>query len=203
MTTEDVYRLKTMYALDPPEKAWKHFSALFDLTPLRMSKNSGSIENYTWIAGTSVFAQVSLDGNLHYHTDDHLSRSGDLLFVHRYLTGGADGRSGDVPYMMRPGSIIFHDYGRPFEGVQMPSTIQSVFLRHDLVGYDPNRMPPQLVFDQSSSVGAALFSTFDTLMDAFLGGATTLEIARERHLASLVNAALPEPDARPSSQIHR
>jgi len=184
-----------MYAQDPPEKAWKQFAALFDLTPLRMSQNIGHIDNYTWIAGTSIFAQVAIDGNLHQHGDHHLSQSGDLLFVHRYITGGADGQSGDVPYMVRPGRMVFHDYGRTFKAIQMPSKLQSVFIPHDLIGYDPARMPPQIVLDQNTPESAALFESFDGLMSEFLADSEALEKARVRQFLSLVSAALPEPDA--------
>ena len=195
MTTDDVYRLKRMHAIDPPEKAWKQFSPLFDLIPLRMANNSGAIENHTWIAGSSIFSQVSLDGNLHDHGEHHLIRSGDLLFVHRYLSGGAGGRSGDTPYMMRPGMMIFHDYGGPFEGIQLPSTIQSVYFRHDLIGYDPSSMPPQIMFDQNTPHGAALFSTFDELMPELLNGCDVLEKARVGRLADEVKAVLHSPDS--------
>lgn len=194
-TDEDVYRLKRMHAIDPPEKAWKQFSPLFDLIPLRMANNSGAIENHTWIAGSSIFSQVSLDGNLHDHGEQHLGRSGDLLFVHRYLSGGADGRSGDVPYMMRPGMMIFHDYGRAFEGIQLPSVIQSVYFRHDLVGYDPSGMPPQVMFDQNTPHGAALFSILDELMPELLNGREALEKARVQRFAGAVKAALLSPNA--------
>lgn len=195
MTTDDAYRLHKFHAVDPPEKAWKQFSTLFDLTPLKMNDNAGAIENHTWVAGACVFAQVSLDGNAHTHSEDHLSKSGDLLFVHRYLLGGADGRSGNAPYMMRPGMMIFHDYGRPFEGIQTPSVIQSVYIPHAMIGYSPEQMPAQITFNQRSPHGAALFAAFEALIPELLNGADFLEKDRSQYFVDLVRAALPQPDA--------
>lgn len=195
MTTDGAYRLHKFHAVDPPEKAWKQFSTLFDLTPLKMSDNTGAIENHTWVAGACVFAQVSLDGNAHKHTEHHLSKSGDLLFVHHYLLGGADGRSGNAPYRMRPGMMIFHDYGRPFEGIQTPSVIQSVYIPHAMIGYSPEQMPAQITFDQQSPHGAALFAAFEALMPELLNGAEFLEKERSEYFVDLVRAALPQAGA--------
>ena len=201
MPSEDTYRLQHMHAIDPPEKAWKQFAPLFDLTPLKMANNAGAIENHSWFAGPCIYAQVSLDGNAHKHTDQHLSQSGDLLFVHRYLAGGADGRSGELPYMMRPGRMIFHDYGRPFEGIQTPSLIQSVHIPHRLIGYDPDTMPPQIMLDPASAQGAALAGAFEALMRDLLGGLERLQKDRASALTALVRDALPEPGAAPSLQM--
>ena len=195
MTTDGAYRLHKFHAVDPPEKAWKQFSTLFDLTPLKMSDNAGAIESHSWVAGACVFAQVSLDGNAHKHTEHHLSKSGDLLFVHRYLLGGADGRSGNAPYRMRPGMMIFHDYGRPFEGIQTPSVIQSVYIPHAMIGYSPEQMPPQITYDQHSPHGAALFAAFESLIPELLNGADFLEKERSKYFVDLVRAALPQADA--------
>ena len=193
-------RLYRTHAADPPEKAWKQFSALFDLSPMRMPGNSGIIENQTWFAGNNVIAEVSLDGNVHEHHDEHLKHSGDLLFVHRYLSGGADGLSGEIPYMMRPGMFIFHDYGRPFQGIQTPSRLQSIHVPHSVVGYDPERMPPQVTFDKMSEHGRILHAEFDKMFALLIQGAETLKATRLDRVMDKIRAAMPKengqnPDA--------
>lgn len=194
MSTEDTYQLFKFNSVHPTENAWKQFETMFDLTPLRMSKNVGTIESQTWIAGTCVFAQVAMDGNAHEHSAQHIEKSGDLLFVHRFLTGGSDGRSGDVPFTLRPGMIIFHDYGRPYEGIQPPSTLQSVHIPHRLVGYDSQTMPPHIIYDLQSPHGAAINAAFDDLMPDFLSGRDDLEKERSKRLLDRVRAALPQPN---------
>lgn len=201
MSVTDAYPLHKMHAVNPPEKAWAQFASLFDLTPLNMANNSGEMESHTWIAGACIFSQVSLDGNAHKHAEQHLETSGHLLFVHRYVAGGADGSSGAVPYMMRPGMMIFHDYGRPFEGIQTPSLIQSLHIPHDMIGYDPNTMPPQIILDQKSPHGAALFAAFDVLIPDLFAGRDHLEKQRTREFADVIRAALPKPDAGLSIQL--
>jgi AraC-like DNA-binding protein len=194
MSAENAYQLFKFHSVHPTADAWKQFESLFALTPLRMADNVGEIESFSWIAGTCVFAQVAMDGNAHEHTEKHIERSGDLLFVHRFLTGGSDGRSADVPFTLRPGMIIFHDYSRPYEGIQPPSTLQSVHIPHDLVGYDSKTMPPHIILDVQSPHGASINAAFDAMMPDFLAGRDELEKVRLEHLMDLVRAALPRPN---------
>lgn len=184
-------KLYRTHAADPPENAWKQFSTLFDLTPLRMPGNTGMIENQTWIAGKIIFAEVALDGNVHQHDERHLKNSGELLFVHRYLAGGADGLSVTTPYMMRPEMMIFHDYGSPFDGIQTPSRLQSLHVPHTLVGYDPGQMPPQVIFDAISEHGQILHQEFDAIFARLSQGAETLEAARVERLLNKIRSAMP------------
>lgn len=201
MAGQDVYHLLKRHAIDPPEKAWKQFAPLFDLTPVAMANDAGAIESYSWIAGACIYAQVAIDGNAHKHTEKHMSQSSNLLFVHRFLSGGSDGRCGEVPFSLRPGPMIMHDYSRPFEGIQPPSLLQAVYIPHALIGFDPQTMPAMTILNPDSPQNTALSAAFDVLIPELLSGVDHLAKDRARQITALVREALPKPDAEPDLRM--
>ena len=116
---------------DRSQSSWGHCNAVVDLTPLHSSACTGLFINEIWIAPDCMFSQRAMDGNSHRHDAKHISESGNMLFVSRFLSGQSTGCTGDSPYAIHPGSIAIRDYSRPFDGIQTAGVTQGVFFLHE------------------------------------------------------------------------
>lgn len=158
-----------------------------------MPRDTGAFENNCWAAGRCMFQQLAVDGNIHTRTLKHTRTSQDMLHVFRYVSGGADGRCASLPFTNRPGSIVIHDYARTFKALQATSVLHSLHIPHDLVGFDPETMPAQIVLDLASPQGVALNMAFDSLLPDLMEDPDYLEKKRIQRFADLIRAALPGP----------
>ena len=128
VNTKAVYKVYTHHAVETPENGCRRLAFLSNYQLINMPGDTGAFENNCWTAGGCVVQQLAVDGNTQIRTEEHTQTSQNLLHVHRYLSGGADGKCGSVPYTNRPRSIVIHDYARPFEALQTTSVLQSLHI---------------------------------------------------------------------------
>ncbi|MEO1661600.1 MAG: AraC family transcriptional regulator [Pseudomonadota bacterium] len=172
------------------DEIWQHASAVFDLTPVKTDHEARHYSVRTWATKLCVFSQNHFGPNVRQRTKKHIRDSGNLVLIHRYLSGGAQGRTEDTPFAMMPGRITIRDFGATFEAVQSPAVFQGVLVPHAVLDFDPGTHPQQLIFDADSTFAQIIHAQLDQFFAGFREGQETIKFERLQRFLSCLRVAI-------------
>lgn len=178
------------------DRSWGQCEEIVDLTPIKSDSCTGLFVNQTWLSNDCMFNQRAVDGHRHRHEDKHIKKTGDLIYVFRYLSGYSLGQSEEQPYGLHPGMITIRDYSRPFEGVQVAGVTQGIFLWHKFLDYHPEQNTQLRVFAESSAFAQIVHAEFDVFFSMLTDGATQLPAQRLNRFKDCIKLAIQGETAR-------
>ncbi|MEL7039958.1 MAG: helix-turn-helix domain-containing protein [Pseudomonadota bacterium] len=178
-----------------PKDAWQFYAPAYDYVPITHPCNTSLITNQVWSTPGCVFGQQTVSASLYDHTKKHVNETGYLVCVHRFISGGSFGLSGDHPYSTPPRTIGFRDYSTPYKGIQMPGVSQGIYIVADQIGFDPSRQDGQISYAEHTTFGRVLNAEFDHFFGHLNDGATALDLRRVKRLIACFTLAVNGPSA--------
>jgi len=172
---------------------------LFDVDPLKTPNDSGVYRISDWHTERCIFSISDGDSFTIRRTKAQAYNGEPLVFVHRYLRGGLQGRSGDTNIDRAPGAIYILDQARKVECLQDRSLMQCIFLPKETIGYDVDKHPLLIKIPAQGGIGRTLDGLFDRAFTGLLEDNSIEETTIDRLVACLslaINQDSPSGDVR-------
>lgn len=170
-----------------------NLTSVFDLTPIETDTNLGICRARSWLIDGLLVAQAETDASIARRNKWQAENCEGLIYVHRYLRGGAYGVAGDLSLHKAPNEVYLTDQALRIELVQTSLLVQGLHLPKTVLGFDSAKHPPMMHFPRSQTIGRVLNAEMDRLFSLLLESETAARRSIQR-LISCLKVAIHSPE---------
>lgn len=163
------------HKLSGPIDLWMHTCwPFFGLAPTDKNDAENGFSMESWFVDPITIAHSRYPGMVSQHSNWHVEESGNLIHVHRYVSGRASIESSGLPAECEAGAITLLDFSRPFTALNTNNDSHSFYVPHSVIGYTPSDALHAPVYSPMSMIGRLIGEEMDNLLRQLKNGARAI-----------------------------